>query len=247
MVNFLILMGLLRRYLYKPILKAIDQREETIAATLKDAQAKREEADKQRDSFVAQNIKLDQQSESLLDKAREEADREGKQVLEQARAQADKLTANRLKALREQEKELCHSLFSRTQKEAFELARQVLSDLGDVELQDQIVEVFLKRLGELKEAEAKAIGEMDARASSPVLRSAFELRPSQRASLEQAITSLLHSESSPRFEVSPDLLMGLELVTGGYKLPWNGSNSLRQLEEEAAEVLEPEPLARMDQ
>ena len=53
-LNFLILVWLLKRFLYKPILDAIDAREERIAAELADADAKKAEAQKERDALPAQ-------------------------------------------------------------------------------------------------------------------------------------------------------------------------------------------------
>jgi F-type H+-transporting ATPase subunit b len=53
-LNFIILVWLLKRFLYKPILDAIDAREKRIAAELADADKKKAEAQKERDEFPAQ-------------------------------------------------------------------------------------------------------------------------------------------------------------------------------------------------
>ena len=50
-LNFIILVWLLKRFLYKPILNAVDAREKRIAAELADANAKKAEAQKERDEF----------------------------------------------------------------------------------------------------------------------------------------------------------------------------------------------------
>ena len=54
-INFLILVWLLKRFLYKPILHAIDEREKGIAAQLAEAEAKKAEAQKERDDFQHKN------------------------------------------------------------------------------------------------------------------------------------------------------------------------------------------------
>ena len=53
-LNFLILVWLMKRFLYKPILAAIDAREKRIAAELADADAKKAEAQKERDDVPAE-------------------------------------------------------------------------------------------------------------------------------------------------------------------------------------------------
>ena len=61
-LNFIILVWLLKRYLYKPILNAVDTREKRIAAELADADAKRAEAEKAREEFQHNQSHLGSQS-----------------------------------------------------------------------------------------------------------------------------------------------------------------------------------------
>ena len=72
-LNFLILVWLLRRFLYKPILHAIDAREKRIATELADADAKKAEAQRERDEFQHKNEEFDQQRAALLRQATDEA------------------------------------------------------------------------------------------------------------------------------------------------------------------------------
>src|SRR5450631_2868065 len=94
-LNFLILVWLLKRFLYKPILDAIDAREKRIAAELADADAKKAEARKERDTFEHKNEVFDQQRATLLSKAMEEVKAERQRLLGEARQAADALSAKR--------------------------------------------------------------------------------------------------------------------------------------------------------
>ena len=84
-LNFLILVWLMKRFLYKPILDAIDAREKRIAAELADADAKKAEAKKERDEFQHKNEEFDQQRAALLTKATDEAKAERQRLLDEAR------------------------------------------------------------------------------------------------------------------------------------------------------------------
>ncbi len=75
-VNFLILVWLLRHFLYKPILNAIDAREKRISTELADANRKRTDAEKERSDFQNKNRAFDEQRSALLAKATEEANTE---------------------------------------------------------------------------------------------------------------------------------------------------------------------------
>ena len=90
-VNFLILVWLLKRFLYKPILHAIDEREKGIAAQLAEAKAKKAEVKKDRDTFQHKNEAFDQERATLLKKATEEAAAERQRLLDEARKDADAL------------------------------------------------------------------------------------------------------------------------------------------------------------
>src|SRR5690606_34903035 len=65
-VNFLILVWLLKRFLYQPILRALDAREKRVAAELAAADEKEQEAEKERDKFRQKNDEFEQQRSVLL-------------------------------------------------------------------------------------------------------------------------------------------------------------------------------------
>src|SRR5580704_18070500 len=98
-LNFIILVWLLQRFLYKPILNAIDAREKRIAAELADADAKKAEARRERDEFKRKNEDFDHQRAALFSKVTGEANAERQRLLDVARKAADALSAKRQDAL----------------------------------------------------------------------------------------------------------------------------------------------------
>ena len=99
-LNFLILVWLMKRFLYKPILHAIDEREKRIAAELASADRKKDEAEKQINELKQKNEELDQQRTTILKKATDEAKIEGQKLLDEARKAADTLSVKRMESLR---------------------------------------------------------------------------------------------------------------------------------------------------
>src|ERR1035437_8882170 len=87
-INFLILVWLLKRFLYRPILDAIDAREKRIAKELAEANAKQE-----RDEFRHKNEVFDQQRAALLSQATIAAKAERQRLLDEARQASDALRA----------------------------------------------------------------------------------------------------------------------------------------------------------
>ena len=245
-LNFIILVWLLKRFLYKPILDAVEAREKRIAAELADADAKKAEAQKERDEFQHKNEQFDQQRAALLSKATDEAKAERQRLIDEARKAADALSAKRQETLRTDAHNLNQAIRRRTQQEVFAIARKALTDLATASLEERMGEVFMRRLrtmdGKVKEGLAEALKT----ASEPALvRSAFDLPAEQRAAIQKALNETFSTEVQVRFETAPDLVSGIELTTNGQKVAWSIADYLASLEKGVGELLKekdkPEP------
>jgi len=237
-VNFLILVWLLKRFLYKPILHAIDEREKRIATKLADADAKKAEAQKERDEFKDKNEELDQQRDELLSKAKDEVKAERQRLLDEARKAAAALSSKRQETLRNEEHTLLQAISRRTEQEVFAIARKALKDLATTSLEERLGEVFTRRLREM-DGQAKAdLTEALKTASDPALvRSAFDLPAEQRAEIQNALNETFSAEIHVRFETAPDLISGIELTTNGQKVAWSITDYLASLEKGIGELL----------
>jgi F-type H+-transporting ATPase subunit b len=237
-LNFIILVWLLKRFLYKPILNAVDAREKRIAAELADADAKKAEAQKERDEFQHKNQEFDQQRAALLSKATDEANAERQRLLEDARKAADALSAKRQEALRRDADNLNQAIRRRTQQEVFAIARKALMDLATTSLEERIGEVFTRRLRTMDGKAKEGLAEVLKTASEPALvRTAFDLPAAQRAAIQNALNETFSAEVHVRFETAPDLVSGVELTTNGQKIAWSIAGYLASLETGVGELL----------
>jgi F-type H+-transporting ATPase subunit b len=238
-LNFLILVWLMKRFLYKPILKAIDAREQLIAKELADARTKQAEAGKERDRFSRKNQEFDQARAALLTKATEEAQAERGRLLEAARKEADALGEKRLELLQSETRNLHAAISKRTQDEVFAIARKTLSDLSSTSLEERLVAVFETQLRKLEEPERSQLLEAMRSAKEPIrVRSAFELPPTQIDTLQNSINVLCAAEIPLRFETVPEVIGGIELMASGNKVSWSIAEYLRGLETAVAELVQ---------
>jgi F-type H+-transporting ATPase subunit b len=230
-LNFLILVWLMKRFLYKPILHAIDEREKRVATELANADAKKAEAQKEHDEFQRKNAEFDQQRAALLSKATEEAQAERQRLIDEARKAADALSAKRRETLRNEERNLSEAISRRTQREVFAIARKALTDLATVSLEERLGEVFTRRLREMDGQAKEGLGEALKAASDPaVVRSAFDVPADQRAAIQNALNETFSAEIRVRFETAPDLIGGIELTSNGQKVAWSIAEYLASLE-----------------
>jgi F-type H+-transporting ATPase subunit b len=237
-LNFIILVWLLKRLLYKPILDAIDAREERIATELADADAKKADAQQERDTFRRKNEEFDSQRAGLLSQVADEVKVERRRLVQEARQAADSLSAKRMATLQDEERNLQQAISRRTQQEVFAIARKTLMDLATTSLEERLGEVFTRRLREMDEQAQQGLAEALEAASEPALvRSAFELPAEQRAQIQNALNETFAAEIPIRFETSPDLVSGIELTTNGQKVAWSIADYLSSLERSVGELL----------
>jgi F-type H+-transporting ATPase subunit b len=237
-VNFLILVWLLKRFLYRPILDAIDAREKRIAKELADADAKKAEAQKERDEFQHKNEEFDQQRAALLSKATDEAKAERQRLLDEARQAADALSTKRQETLRNDAHHLNQVISRRTQQEVFAIARKALADLATTSLEERIVDVFTRRLREMDSQVKVGLATAIKTASVPALvRTAFDLKAEQRAAIQNALNETFSAEIRVQFDTSPHVVSGIELTSNGQKLAWSIADYLTSLEKGVGDLL----------
>jgi len=237
-LNFVVLVWLMKRFLYGPILQAIDAREERIAARLADADARQAEALEERTVLAKRSEELDRERAGLLARAKEEAEAERARLVGEARKAADALGAKRQEAMKADALALGQALRRRVQREVFGIARKALEDLATTSLEERLCDVFTRRLREMDPAERDALGAAMKEASEPVLvESAFALPDEQRTAILGALGETFGTEVRARFETAPDLVSGIALTTNGRKLSWSISGYLGSLEEGVSELL----------
>jgi F-type H+-transporting ATPase subunit b len=236
-LNFLILVWLLKRFLYKPILSAIDAREARIAAELADADKKKAEAKTERDALQARSDAFDQERTALLTKATEEAKAERQRLLDEARKAADTLSAKRREALENDARNLDQAISRLVQQEVFAVARKALADLGAASLEERIGAVFIRRLREMEGPAKAKLGEALKVATTPaIVRCAIELPQDQRAAIQNAINEAFSADIKLKFDTAPDLVGGIELSGGGQKVAWSIADYLASLEKSIGEL-----------
>ena len=224
LLNFIILVWLMKRFLYQPVLNAIAAREQKIAAQLADAAATKSKAHEQQLEFEQKNQAFDKQRADLLRQATAAAHAEHAQLMVDARQAADAADAARAAALLADTQALHSDIVRRTQQQVFEIARRVLGDLANVSLEQRACELFIERLHGL---DAPALTTLrhalnsTSAAAPAVLRSAFDLPAAQLALLQTALDDTFGQALALKVETAPELVSGIELSAHGQKLAWS--------------------------
>jgi len=230
-LNFLILVWVLKRFLYKPILHAIDEREKRIAAELADADAKKAEAHQERDEFAHKIEEFGRQRAMLLTDATNEVKAERQRLLDAARKESESLRVTLTEAIENERESLSRNIMTRARQEVFAIARKTLADLAGASLEERMAAVFIRRLYEMSDEQRATLTTFLRRSSGPALiRSAFDLPAPQQEAIHQAMREITSVDTPLQFETRRDLLCGIELVANGQKVAWSIMEYLTSLE-----------------
>ncbi|MDH4091005.1 MAG: hypothetical protein OEV74_21115 [Cyclobacteriaceae bacterium] len=238
LINFIILIWLLKRFLYKPVLKALDDRENLIAQKIRDADTKMADADKALETYQEKNMTIERERMSMLNQAKEAAKTKHDELINEAKKESDRLRSTLRKSLAIEQQRLGGEIMNRAAAEVFAVARKTLKDLASIEVEEQMVALFIERL---RNPDDKERAEMKQAFGSPreqvAVQSAFEISEGLQARIKDAIKESTGGEVQINFVFAPGLINGIELTVDGYKVSWNISAYLSDLETSVIETL----------
>jgi F-type H+-transporting ATPase subunit b len=241
-LNFVILVWLMKRFLYQPILNAIDAREKSIADKLTRADTISQQAKQEKISYESKNLDFDHQREQLIAEATEAANSERQRLLEVARKTAEALETKQQKALQNKMQALHDTIRQAVQKQLFAMAKNALRDLAAVDIESQIVAVFTQQLRDINNDQKSAL-QAALKATQLTVLSSNVLSPDQQSSIATALDELLDKKEPGKnnqllFEQSTDLIGGIELQANGFKIGWSIAEYLHTLESSLAEQID---------
>lgn len=235
-VNFLILVWLLKLFLYQPVLRAMERREQRIGQRLTEAQEREQQAGDSAEQYRKKTEELEAQRHGILEQAGQEAERQKRQWLEEAREEVARTRADWQRQAGQEKAEFLAALRRRAAREVQAIAGRALADLADADLEQHSVHKFIEQLHSLDGETRRAL----AAAREPVrIISAFALDATARAALTRAIHEILSADIEVEYSESPELLCGIELTRGGRRLGWNMKGYLDDLAERTEEAFGP--------
>ncbi|MFB2977235.1 F0F1 ATP synthase subunit delta [Microseira sp. BLCC-F43] len=236
-VNFLILVAVLQRFLYGPITRAMDRREQKISDRLQAAEKQREEAQAEAEKYRQMQQEFAGEREAMFSQLKAEVEQTRKALMENMREEVDNTSRRWQEGIKRQQDAFMLELRHRASVQVQSAIRHALIDLANVDLEQQMIEAFIERMENLNEC---AIASLNHNSNPIVVCSSFEIPESARAKIIQAVRDKIPSHINLEFETEPDLICGIELRASGYKLAWSVANYLDRLEESLSAVFEEE-------
>jgi F-type H+-transporting ATPase subunit b len=221
MVNFIILLVVLKYLLYDRVLKAIDRRRDEIARQREQAEDAQQEAQREVEQYRERREELESGRAAFLREAHEEAERHRDELLTEARTEVDRREEEWRLALESEKERLVDQIATEAGLSALAVAERVLGDLADESRGASLVSTFAERVQGLnKEERARLAAAIRQEGDGVVVRISPPLAAAERARVSELVEEGLGASVS-RFEVDPDLVWGIRLAAGGRIVGWS--------------------------
>lgn len=227
-INFLVLLWILKRFLYKPVMDAVTQRRSAIEKTLAETQAMQVEAEALKRQYQDRLANWEREKAGMRTSMLEELN------AERARSMAALQTAleqerERSRVLEQrQAAEMRRTLGEDAMVRAGQFAARLLSRLATVELESRIGEVVLEDLPHLPDEKLQALRAACQQGNSTMkVASAYPVSERQRDAFVLALGNLAGKDIACEFTQDDRLMAGFRIGIGPWILHANLRDELR--------------------
>jgi len=220
-INFLILVALLHRFLYRPIVAAMVRREERIKERAAEADRQKQEAEEEAKKLAAERHDFEQRREQLLGEVREEASELKRKLSDAAREEVAAHRAAWREELREDQATFLSTVTQHAEAAVRQLAEQAFGELADSDLEDRITAVFVERLEALDDAARSRLRASVAESAAPArIETGKPLSAEARRRLTTAVHKTLGGDVEVNYKADAELVFGVRLRCGSQVVEW---------------------------
>ncbi|MBP7632774.1 hypothetical protein KBA41_01290 [Candidatus Ozemobacteraceae bacterium] len=244
-VNFFVLVWILKYVLYQPILDALETRRRTVEAAVSDAASAREAADRDRKALSEERDAYEHQKAAMQRQLTEELEAERVRRLEEARRELEEMSTNWKRRIDEEKETAGRLLADLAGTELMNATRKMMRDLSDTDLDEAMARAFLRRWRETPPGDREHRKELIAACKTPiVIRTSSSLPDGLRNEITHTIVQDVGTPDGAKpvatctWETAPELIGGIEVHIGDRRIAWTFSEYLATLEERIHELLQ---------
>lgn len=233
LVNFFVLVWLLRRFLFRPVSQAIETRRAELADALAEAAARERSAEETRAALETEREALAASAAERLATAEAEAERHAARLRATAEAAADRARADLAAALEDERRSARAVLQAEAGRAGIEIARRVLADLADETLEGLLVRRLADRLAAEAALTLPTGGDpVDATLTTRWARTGDEAALAERLNAE--LSRVLGRPTALRLRSEPDAAVGAVLEVAGLHAAWTLDGHIDRIAERFA-------------
>jgi F-type H+-transporting ATPase subunit b len=222
LINFVVLIWILNRFLYRPVMNVIAQRKAAIQKTLSEAETMRSDAQALQIQYENRVTEWEQEREKARAQLRDEISTERNRLLDNLRAELDQEREKAAAVEQRRLKDFAQQAEATAIAQGGAFASRLLSRLGGPELERKIIDMVREDLPNLPHDQMQAIRAASATIGLPMkIASAYPLDTAQRELLCHACRTLAGREVVCEFLEDKNLIAGLRISFGSWVLRAN--------------------------
>ena len=219
LINFSVLLFILNKFLYKPILKTMDKRREDIKNKIEETQNKLEESDKLKEEYFNKLQEVEKENIALRKQALEDIkkfkDSELQKVKEDISLKKDKFNDY----LDLEQKSLIENFNENLLDLFVEYSNNILQVLANSTLQDELVNNFMQKINDLTDEKVESVNKLNV--EDMYISSNDELTDKQKDFIKDSLVKKGFKFKDIQYTVDKKLILGIELKAKSYVLSWN--------------------------
>jgi F-type H+-transporting ATPase subunit b len=232
-INLVVLIWLMKRFLYQPILKMVSERQAFIDAEIKRAHQARQEALLQEAQYSKRVADFDAKRSEMMAEARKEVENFKQKLLAESK-QAISYSRKNWQVELEQEKQSFDAGLQASIVKNFKLfASDALKDMAGVELTSLVLEKFKEKMQKMSKSAHKQMSENILKNGKIVISTDSKLDTNTKSELKAFLTDLFDLQTSVKFDFKEDenLICGIQIQVGEHQTSWNLKNYLEAFED----------------
>jgi F-type H+-transporting ATPase subunit b len=226
-INFAILVWLLTRLLYRPVMKVIADRKAAMDKLIADANTKEAEAEKLRSLYDARLAQWEAEKKALREKFEAELSAIRSQKIEELQAELQQERVRNENAELTQQREAALQLRKTAYSDATAFCSQLLSRIASPEVEARLIDAAIADLSALPAEQRELINRALASQSSVLVKTRYPVAEEQRARLKAALLDSASQTVTLSFAVNEGLIGGIQMDLGTISLDADIADELR--------------------
>ena len=235
-INFFIMLFILQKLLYKPVINAMETRQERILKSQIEADREMAEARELINEYNARIADIDEEKRELLEKARISAEERRDELLTNYKKEAEAKRNIYLKEIEDEKDGFLERLSKELGENAVKIASHILSTISSKELEEEVFKSFIRAISDLEEKtkDNKILNDQ----KNLKLYSARNISENEKNEIEKVLKDQINNLENISYELDENLILGFELNMDTHTIHTSIKNYLDIIEDDIINTLE---------
>jgi len=147
-LSFLILVWILKKFAWKPLMDMMEKRRQTIEDNLAHAENERKEAERIRQEYQADMLKARQEAQAIIEKATKNSEDRSSEILAEARKETEKMKHAALADIERERDKAIADVRDQVVDMSIAVAEKIIQQRLDMKGQEALIEQFIQEVGD---------------------------------------------------------------------------------------------------